>query len=186
MPRTARSPPRSYEPRGGPTLEGVISLSASLTPRRLVATFLAAGALVGAAALPATAAGDHGNGRHAHSSVVIGSVQHESRGHNDRSNHALNREWVEVKNTGRHGVDLRGYTLTDQQGNRYRFAGLRLEGGHSVKVHTGQGRNTHSDVYQNRRQQIWDARDTATLRDDRGRVIDTESWGGRQGRGHHS
>ncbi|WUC68893.1 lamin tail domain-containing protein [Streptomyces sp. NBC_00667] len=159
-----------------------MSLSASLTPRRVVAAFLAAGALVGAAALPASASGDHH--RATHSSVVIGSVQHESHVRNV-SNHALNREWVEVKNTGRRSVELRGYTLTDKQGNRYRFAGLRLEGGHSVKVHTGQGRNTHRDVYQNRRQQIWDARDIATLRDDRGRVIDTESWGGRQGRRHH-
>ncbi|GHB51749.1 hypothetical protein GCM10010347_21950 [Streptomyces cirratus] len=157
-------------------------MSASLTPRRAVAAFLAAGALVGAAALPASASGDHH--RATHSSVVIGSVQHETHSRSV-SNHALNREWVEVKNTGRHGVDLRGYTLTDRQGNRYRFGGLRLASGHSVKVHTGQGHNTRSDVYQNRRQQIWDARDTATLRDDRGRVIDTESWGGRQGSRHH-
>ncbi|MCM2416686.1 lamin tail domain-containing protein [Streptomyces sp. RKAG293] len=86
-----------------------------------------------------------------------------------------------MKNTSRHSVDLRGFTLTDQQGNRYRFAGLRLDGHSSVKVHTGHGRDTHHDVYQNRNQQIWDAHDTATLRDNRGHVIDTETWG----RGHH-
>ncbi|MFE9934615.1 hypothetical protein ACFYP3_37545, partial [Streptomyces sp. NPDC005533] len=40
--------------------------------------------------------------------------------------------------------------------------------------HTGNGRDTHRDVYQDRRHQIWDERDTATLRDDRGRVLDRE------------
>ncbi|OKK16327.1 hypothetical protein AMK16_25395, partial [Streptomyces sp. CB00455] len=95
-------------------------------------------------------------------------------------NRSLNREWVEVTNTGRHSVDLGGYTLTDRDGNRYRFNHLRLDGRSSVKVHTGQGRDTHRDVYQDRRHQIWDERDTATLRDNRGNVIDTESWGRRR------
>lgn len=149
-------------------------MSASYATRRALATILAAGALVGAAALPAVA-DDH---RAERSSIALGDVQWDSRGHDHR---ALNGEWVEVKNTSRHSVDLRGFTLTDQQGNRYRFAGLRLDGHSSVKVHTGHGRDTHHDVYQNRNQQIWDARDTATLRDNRGHVIDTETWG----RGHH-
>ncbi|MDX3533038.1 lamin tail domain-containing protein [Streptomyces sp. MB09-01] len=156
-------------------------MSASLATRRLLAAALAAGALVGAAALPATA-DDHRRDRHSHSALVIGDVQYDSPARNDRSNRALNREWVEVKNTGRKAVNLRGFTLTDQQGNRYRFNHLRLDGRSSVKVHTGNGRDTHRDVYQDRRHQIWDERDTATLRDDRGRVVDTESWGRR---GHH-
>ncbi|WTQ71245.1 lamin tail domain-containing protein (plasmid) [Streptomyces sp. NBC_00161] len=150
---------------------------------RLLATVLAAGALVGAASIPAAAHDDDRPGhRGPHSSIVIGDVQHDSRGRSrSRDNRALNREWVEVKNTGRNAVNLHGFTLTDQQGNRYRFNHLRLDGRSSVKVHTGNGRNTHRDVYQDRRHQIWDERDTATLRDDRGNVIDTETWG----RGHH-
>nr|WSX53823.1 lamin tail domain-containing protein [Streptomyces sp. NBC_00974] len=149
-------------------------MSASLASRRLLIAVLAAGTLVGAAAIPAAA---HEDGRH--SSIVIGDVQHDSRGRDSR---ALNREWVEVKNTGRHSVELRGFTLTDRDGNRYRFNHLRLDGRSSVKVHTGQGRDTHRDVYQDRRHQIWDERDTATLRDNRGNVIDTESWGRRDHR----
>ncbi|MEV7446710.1 lamin tail domain-containing protein [Streptomyces sp. NPDC091204] len=165
-------------------------MSASPATRRLLAAVLAAGALVGAAAVPAAAHDDDRRGHHGrHSSIVIGDVQHDSRSHDRdrdrdraRDNRALNREWVEVKNTGRGAVNLRGFTLTDQDGNRYRFDHLRLDGHSSVKVHTGNGRDTHRDVYQDRRHQIWDERDTATLRDDRGRVIDTESWGRR---GHH-
>ncbi|MGW3326867.1 lamin tail domain-containing protein, partial [Streptomyces virginiae] len=113
-------------------------MSASLATRRAVTTVLAAGALIGAAALPAAAHDDdRRDHRGSHSSVVISDVQHDSRGR-DRDNRALNREWVEVKNTGRKSVNLRGFTLTDRQGNRYRFADLRLDGRSSVKVHTGQ------------------------------------------------
>ncbi|MGW7331565.1 lamin tail domain-containing protein [Streptomyces sp. NPDC054840] len=160
-------------------------MSASPATRRLLAAVLAAGALVGAAAVPAAAHDDDRHGRHGHhaqhSSIVIGDVQHDRRDR-DRDNRALNREWVEVKNTGRHSVNLRGFTLTDRDGNRYRFDHLRLDGRSSVRVHTGNGRDTHRDVYQDRRHQIWDERDTATLRDNRGNVLDTQSWGRP---GHH-
>lgn len=107
-------------------------MSASLATRRFVAAFLAAGALVGAAALPASA-DDHRRDRDhraAHSSIVISDVQYGTGGRDrDRSDRALNREWVEVENTGRRSVNLRGFTLTDRQGNRYRFGDFRLDGG---------------------------------------------------------
>lgn len=157
-------------------------MSASLTTRRTLAAVLAVGALIGAAAVPA-AADDHRNDhRGARSTLVIGDVENAGRGHDNR---ALNSEWVEVRNTGRHSVNLRGYTLTDKQGNRYRFNDFRLDGRSSVRVHTGNGRDTHRDVYQDRRRQIWDERDTATLRDNRGNVVDTASWG-RRGHHHHN
>ncbi|MFD9405754.1 lamin tail domain-containing protein [Streptomyces sp. NPDC059989] len=159
-------------------------MSASLATRRALAALLAAGALIGAAALPATADDHRRDHRSPHSSIVIGDVQYDSPGRNDRSNRALNREWIEVKNTGRHAVNLRGFTLADRDGNRYRFTDFRLDGRSSVKVHTGEGRDTRHDVYQDRRHQVWDERDTATLRDNRGKVIDTESWG-RRGHQHH-
>ncbi|MFF4104762.1 lamin tail domain-containing protein [Streptomyces sp. NPDC001903] len=158
-------------------------MSASLATRRVVSAFLAAGALVGAAALPAAAADNHGRDhRGAQSSIVIGDVQYDSPGRSDRSARALNGEWVEVKNTGRHSVNLRGFTLTDRQGNRYQFKDFRLDGRSSVKVHTGQGRDTRHDVYQDRSRQVWDERDSATLRDNRGNVLDSDSWDGRR---HH-
>ncbi|MCX4545952.1 lamin tail domain-containing protein [Streptomyces sp. NBC_01565] len=160
-------------------------MSASLATRRIVAAFLATGALVGAAALPAAADDHRRDHRGSHSSIVIGEVQAESPGRGDRSSRALNREWVEVKNTGRHAVNLRGFTLTDRQGNRYRFNDFRLDGRSSVKVHTGEGRDTRRDVYQDRRHQVWNERDSATLRDNRGNVIDTESWDRRGGHHHH-
>ncbi|MFD7395768.1 lamin tail domain-containing protein [Streptomyces virginiae] len=55
---------------------------------------------------------------------------------------------MEITNTTRDGINLRGWTLRDRDGNRYR---------------------------------VWDnGSDTATLRDDRGRTVDTETWGRRR------
>ncbi|MET9699603.1 lamin tail domain-containing protein [Streptomyces sp. NPDC006529] len=157
-------------------------MSASRTTRRVLATVVASVAVLGSAALPAAAASaDHGrgHGHGKHSTVMIGEVQYDSPGRDDRTNRSLNGEWVEVKNTGRKPVDLRGYTLTDREGNSYRFHGLTLAGHSSVKVHTGKGRDTAHDVYQNRNHYVWDKRDAATLRNDHQRILDSKSWGKR-------
>ena len=148
-------------------------MSARIT-RRVIATVLASGAVVAAAALPATAAGSRDHGR---SSVVIGDV-------NTRDGHGRfgrgGGEWIEVVNTGRRSVNLRGWTLSDRQGNRYRFNNVRLVGHAKVRVHTGLGRDSRRDVFQDRRNSVWDRNDTATLRNDRHRVVDVKSWRGRR------
>ncbi|WP_406151262.1 lamin tail domain-containing protein [Streptomyces sp. NBC_01012] len=157
----------------------------SRSARRITATVLASGALLAAAALPATADGrDHGHNRPApRPAVVLGKIQHASPGRANGSNRSLNAEWVTVTNTGRHAVNLRGWTLTDESRRSYTFD-LRLAGRSSVRVHTGSGRDTRHDVYQNRRAHVWDSRDTATLRDNRGRKVDSESWGRHRAGGH--
>ncbi|MFI1155095.1 lamin tail domain-containing protein [Streptomyces sp. NPDC020817] len=95
----------------------------------------------------------------------------DSPGRDDRSNRSLNNEWVEITNTTRDAVNLRGWTLRDADGNRYRSAS------------TPAAATTPAPTsFQNRRDCIWGNNgDTATLRDDRGRTVDTESWGRR----HH-
>ncbi|MFI6728860.1 lamin tail domain-containing protein [Streptomyces sp. R-74717] len=156
-------------------------MSASRTVRRLVATGLVAGSAVAVVAMPASADDGRDRGRHhqAYSKVVLGDIQYNSPGRDDFSNRSLNGEWVEVTNTGRRAVNLDGWTLSDRDGNRYRFDDLRLAGRATLRVHTGRGRDTCTDVYQNRRgDYIWsNYSDRATLRDDRGRTVDTESWG---------
>lgn len=157
-------------------------MSASSTPRRIVATALTAGALVSAAALPASA---HDHDRHrSHDRVVISDVRADSPGRDDGSNRSLNAEWVEITNRGRHAVNLDGWTLRNSDGQRYRFDDVRLAGRATVRVHTGHGRDTRTDLYQDRRDYVWDNyADTVTLRDSRGRTVDTESWG--RGHRHH-
>jgi hypothetical protein len=85
---------------------------------------------------------------------------------------------VEITNTACRAVNLDGWTLEDEDGYTYTFHHYRLEGRATVRIHTGIGRDTRSDLYQDRRHYVWDNRsDTATLRNDHGRRIDDESWG---------
>jgi hypothetical protein len=167
-----------------------MSVSKPVTARRLVAAALAAGAVVGAVTLPASAA-DH---RPHRSKVEISKAQYDSPGRDDKSNRSLNKEWVEITNNTRHSVNLDGWTLSAADGRTYTFHHYRLEGRATVRVHTGEGRDNRSDVFQDRRNYVWDNRsDTATLSNDRGRTIDDLSWGrhhrgggdGSWGRQHH-
>ncbi|MEH0420333.1 lamin tail domain-containing protein [Streptomyces sp. B21-083] len=152
-----------------------MSASASVTARRLAAAALAAGALVGAVSLPSSAA-DHT--RPDRPNVEISAVQYASPGREDRSQRSLNREWVELTNTKRHTVNLDGWTLKNKDGRTYTFHHYRLEGRATVRIHTGEGRDTRTDLFQDRRNYVWDNRtDTATLRNDHGRFVDDESWG---------
>ncbi|MFF1778079.1 lamin tail domain-containing protein [Streptomyces virginiae] len=153
--------------------------SASSSVRRIAATVLAAGAVVGAVALPAAA--HDGDRHHQRPRVEISRVQADSPGREDRSNRSLNAEWVEITNTTRDGINLRGWTLRDRDGNRYRFDNVRIAPRATIRIHTGNGRDTRTDLFQDRRDYVWDNySDTATLRDDRGRTVDTESWGRRR------
>ncbi|MFH8804900.1 lamin tail domain-containing protein [Streptomyces sp. NPDC017936] len=153
-------------------------MSASVTARRLAAASLAAGALVSLASLPASA-DDH----RARPKVEISNVQYDSPGRDDRSNRSLNREWVELTNTTRNAVNLDGWTLKDRSGHTYTFDHYRLAGRATVRIHTGEGRDTRTDLYQGRRNYVWNNdSDTATLRNDRGRFIDDYSWGSNR---HH-
>ncbi|MFF9128102.1 lamin tail domain-containing protein [Streptomyces sp. NPDC014889] len=145
-----------------------------MTARRLAATVAAAGALVGTVALPASAA-DHAPRPH-RQNVVISNVHLGSEGRDHRSHRALNQEWVAITNNSRQNVNLSGWTLSDRQGHTYTFRHFRLNGHATVRVHTGVGRDTRADLFQDRHHQIWDRRDTATLRNERGRVVDTNSW----------
>lgn len=160
--------------------------SSTVTARRTFAAALAATAIVGAAALPASAA-DH---RPQRQKVEISAVQYDSPGRDDRSRHSLNKEWVELTNTTRRDVNLDGWTLKNKDGVTYTFDHYRLEGRATVRIHTGKGRDTENDLYMDRRDYVWDNHtDTATLRNDHGRFVDDESWGrhhgGHGGRGGH-
>ncbi|WP_329353424.1 lamin tail domain-containing protein [Streptomyces sp. NBC_01261] len=163
-----------------------VTSSPSVSVRRLAAAALAAGALVGAAALPATAADHHA----VRANVEISRVQYDSPGPEDRSNRSLNNEWVEITNHTRSAVNLDGWKLSNKDGQTYTFHHYRLDGHATVRVHTGVGRDTNRDLYQDRHNYTWDNHsDTATLRNDHRRLVDDESWGnhggGHGGGGHN-
>lgn len=78
----------------------------------------------------------------------------------------LNEEWVEISNLGDMDEDLTGWTIEDEQNHTYMFQGFTLKAGASVKVHTGIGKDTSSDLYWNKNAPIWNNNgDVATLKD---------------------
>ncbi|MER5794350.1 lamin tail domain-containing protein [Streptomyces sp. NPDC001980] len=154
-----------------------MSFSVSATARRLGSAAAVAAALVGVTALPAAATAARPAVPH-RDAVVISAVQHDLQGRAVFSGRALNREWVDVTNTLRREVNLSGWSLSDAEGHSYTFRHYRLAGGATVRVHTGAGRDTRTDLYQDRRSSVWNRdADTATLRNDRGRYVDSASWG---------
>ncbi|MER7930888.1 MULTISPECIES: lamin tail domain-containing protein [unclassified Streptomyces] len=158
-------------------------MSVSVIARRLTAAAAVATAAVGALALPAAASGQHS--ARPHGDVVISSVRYDSPGRDDNSNRSLNKEYVDITNTTRRSVNLDHWTLSGRDGHRYTFRHFRLEGRATVRVHTGVGRDNAKDVYQDRRHEAWDNfADTATLRNDRNRVVDQVTWGRHRGGRH--
>jgi len=84
----------------------------------------------------------------------------------------LNGEWVEITNHGMEAQDMDGWTLSDQQNHVYKFMSFTLASNASVKVHSGTGADTATDVFWNSNQSIWNNDgDVATLKDEAQNVI---------------
>lgn len=84
----------------------------------------------------------------------------------------LNGEWVEIANQGSENESLADWTLMDQQNHTYTFKNLTLDAGSSVKVHTGAGNDSMTDVYWCRNSPVWNNDgDTAILRDASGAIV---------------
>ncbi len=84
----------------------------------------------------------------------------------------LNGEWVEIANQGSENESLADWTLTDQQNHTYTFKSFTLDAGASVKVHTGAGNDSMTDVYWGRNSPVWNNDgDVATLRDASGAIV---------------
>jgi hypothetical protein len=151
-----------------------------MTARRLTAAAMTAAAVTAAVAVPASAA-DYRSHRSHRSHVEISRVRYDSSGQDIRSNRSLNKEWVDVTNDRRRSVNLDGWTLSDRAGHTYTFHHYRLAGRATVRIHTGIGRDSRTDLYQDRRAYVWNKHaGTAILHDDHGHFIDEVSWGHRR------
>ncbi|GAA2041179.1 MULTISPECIES: lamin tail domain-containing protein [Streptomyces] len=116
-------------------------------------------------------------GAQAAGAVKISKIHYNSPGKDDRSNASLNGEWVRITNSTTKAVSLKGWTLTDAQKHTYTFGTFTLGSGKSVTVRTGSGKNTASNVYQNRRAYVWNNdKDTATLRKANGTKVHSCSY----------
>jgi hypothetical protein len=81
-------------------------------------------------------------------------------------------------------MSLTGWTVRDRAGNTYKFGSYHLGAGKSVVVRTGKGTNTSTTRYWGRSNHVWNnGGDTATLRTDGGKTIDSCKWSS-AGRGY--
>jgi micrococcal nuclease len=100
----------------------------------------------------------------------------------DRQN--LNGEYVRICNIAPRDVDLRGFSLIDRQGHRYRFTRGFLRPGYTALLLTGAGKDitTGADqlfFYWGSSYPIWNNKgDEAFLRDPQGQLIDTVVYPG--------
>jgi len=108
------------------------------------------------------------------SSVHISDCKFNSPG-DDKIN--LNGEWVEITNNGTSPISMPCWTLSDKNNKHlYRFPIFTLNAGASVKVHTGSGTDTATDLYFGQSLPVWNNDgDTATLADSNGSIIDRTS-----------
>ncbi|MGW2936913.1 lamin tail domain-containing protein [Streptomyces sp. NPDC001156] len=132
-------------------------------------------ALAGAVALASTAF--LATPAQAAGGVTIYRVWFDSPGKDDGSNKSLNAEWVQIKNNGSSAVSLKGWILKDASNHRYTFPNVKIGAHKTMKVHTGRGKDTTADKYQNRRWYVWNnTSDTATLTKSNGSKVDSCSW----------
>lgn len=106
-------------------------------------------------------------------------IQYDGPGDDTGSNPSLNREWFQVKNTGKQTKTIAGWKVRDRTGFVFKFpAGFKLGAGKTVMVHTGRGANTKSNLYWKLDAYVWNnTGDKATLKTSGGTVADTCSWG---------
>ncbi len=95
---------------------------------------------------------------------------------NDNENKV--EEYVCLVNTGDKAVDMTGWSLKDERGRTYNFPAFRLAPGKRVKVHTGCGTDTETDLYWCvKGRAVWDNKgDTVYLYDAEGRVVSVYSY----------
>ncbi len=98
----------------------------------------------------------------------------------------LNGEWVLLTNTTGKPVSLTHWTLRDKAGHVYRFPAFALKAHKSVMVHTGTGKNNAVNVYWGHKppkstSYVWNnsGKETATLKNAKGKVIDSRSYTGK-------
>lgn len=110
--------------------------------------------------------------------VRFSGVQYDSPGSDTGSNTSLNAEWARVTNYGKRSRTLTGWTIRDPEGHVYKFPTFKLGPGKSVRLHTGRGSNTRTDLYWRQGNYVWNnTGDKAILKNKAKVTIDTCKWG---------
>ncbi|MBD3359832.1 MAG: hypothetical protein GF365_03970, partial [Candidatus Buchananbacteria bacterium] len=87
-------------------------------------------------------------------------------------------EYVVVTNNSLNEINLNGYTLNDESGKTYNFKNITLPANSLIKIYTGCGTDTATELYWcYTYSAIWNnSGDTATLKNNLGSIIDTYSY----------
>jgi hypothetical protein len=89
----------------------------------------------------------------------------------------LNEEWVCLANHEKRLVDIANWMVKSESGKTYIFPSLTLSAGATVKLHTGSGVDTQTDLYWGSTREIWNNdKDTVYLYDTSGNLIDRYSY----------
>lgn len=88
-------------------------------------------------------------------------------------------EVVSIKNLGSSSVELEGWRLSSDSGNKFDITGeFTLPTGATVKVWTKSRDNTTTNIFMNRTTEFWNNHgDKAYLRDNEGKVVDSICYG---------
>ena len=91
---------------------------------------------------------------------------------------APNGEWVELTNEGDTSVDMRGYTLRDAGLHTYTFGAVVLLPGATVRIYSGRGADTATELYWGLAgEEVWrNDGNTAYLCDSAGTFVDFYSY----------
>lgn len=112
--------------------------------------------------------------------MQIGEIWYNSPGSDRGGNSSLNHEWVQLHNTSGSWITMTGWTLRDPKHHVYTFGTYKIKPHGYVKIHTGKGTNTQTDRYWGKAWYVWNnTSDTATVRDNRGRLLDRCTYKGK-------
>lgn len=106
-------------------------------------------------------------------------IYYDSPGTDTGSNSSLNHEWVRVHNSSGKARVLTGWTIRDTARHIFRFPKFKLGAHASVRVHTGKGKDSKTDLYWGRGWYVWNNDgDTAKLKNRSGSRIDRCHYSG--------
>ncbi|MDR6325274.1 lamin tail domain-containing protein [Actinoplanes couchii] len=111
-------------------------------------------------------------------SVQFTRIQYNAPGVDRKTNTSINGEYFRLTNKTKKSINLKSWTVKDAAGNLYRFTtNYTLAAGKSVVVRTGKGTNTTATRYWGKKYHVWNnSGDTAYLRTDKNKQIDTCKW----------
>ena len=108
--------------------------------------------------------------------VRISAIEPDAPGDDEENR---NGEWVEITNDGPTPITLTGWVLRDESTrHRYRFDGVTLAPGATLRVRTGCGEDTPDELFWCDDTAVWsNSGDTALVLDSSGNTVDSWSYG---------